>query len=119
VTRSGGIRAQESQDGRFLYYTKTRGITALWKAPLADGALSGPETQVAESIFYLDFDVGAEGVYFKPGRSIQFLPAGGGPIRKVGDVGGQGLSVSPDRRFFLYSVAAGLKSELMLVENFR
>jgi Tol biopolymer transport system component len=33
VTRNGGIYAQESPDGKLLFYTKARGATPLWKAP--------------------------------------------------------------------------------------
>jgi hypothetical protein len=82
--------------------------------------LSGPETQLAEAIFYLNFDVRPEGVYFSPSGSIQFLPLTGGPLRRVGEKAGYALSVSPDRRFCLYyRASARSMSELMLVENFR
>ncbi len=119
VTRNGGIYAQESAGGRFLVYTKTRGHTPLWKAPLSGGVVSGPETQVAGSIFYLNFEVRPEGIYFGQPGSIQFLPLAGGAPTRFSDRSGEVLSISPDRKFVLFSVQASSGGDLMLVENFR
>jgi Tol biopolymer transport system component len=119
VTRNGGIFAQESHDGRFLFYTKTRGVAGLWKTLLSEGTAIGPESQVAGAVYYLNFAVRPEGVYFSPGGPIQFLPFNGGPVVSFGaKTAGALLSVSPDRKFFLYSVSRST-SDLMLVENFR
>ncbi|MFN0170314.1 MAG: TolB family protein [Bryobacteraceae bacterium] len=123
VTKKGGLFALESPDGRFLYYTKVRGRTGLWKAA-ADGS---EETQIAESIFYLSFTVELTGVYFLPeagidaGTSIQVMGFDGGAARKIAAVEKRPhthISVSPDGRWILYAQSSPPESDLMLVENF-
>jgi hypothetical protein len=76
---------------------------------------------VAEAIGYLNFAVRPEGVYFRSGGSIQFVPFAGGAVKAIGalDKPTTSLSVSPDGRFFLYTTAGAPISDLMLVENFR
>ena len=118
VTRNGGIHAQESQDRRFLFYTKTRGIVPLWRAPLADGVITGPEERIHEPIFYLSFEVRPEGVYVGSRTSFQLLPASGGASVLFQTAIGQEISVSADRKFVLSNVSADT-SDLMVMDNFR
>jgi Tol biopolymer transport system component len=61
-------------------------------------------------------------VLFRSGKSsIQFLNIATGKVKTVAPVSlpFEGLSVSPDGRFLLFSQADEVGSDLMLVENFR
>ncbi|HTS27773.1 MAG TPA: protein kinase [Bryobacteraceae bacterium] len=123
VTTNGGHVAMESTDGKFVYYTKTPGNSALWRAPV-DG---GGETQVLPSVVNWAFRVAESGIYFA-GRApagdnaIQFLNFASGQVQLLTSAarpGGGNFSVSPDGRFALYTQREVSRSELMLVENFR
>ena len=125
VTRNGGGNGFESLDGKFVYYSKGRYGTSLWKISV-DG---GDETQVLESLVSWDgFVVVDAGIYFIPtpaagaaSSSINFLSFATGKIRSVAttDRPADGLTVSPDGRWILYTQLDQDVSELMLVENFR
>jgi Tol biopolymer transport system component len=123
VTREGGFAALESPDSQWVYYTKSEEASSLWKVP-RDG---GVETQVLESVDQLAFAIINEGIYFIPradsaGRSsIQFLDFTTKRIRSIATIKSairQYLSVSPDRRWIIYSQTDQEGSDLMLVENF-
>jgi Tol biopolymer transport system component len=122
VTRYGGVAAFESPDNRFVYYSKGRNDTSLWRVPVG----GGEEQQVLESVWWLNFAVVPNGIFFRPGHadgawSIRFFSFHTrattvvAPIEGTADVG---LSVSPDGRYILYSQSDQQSSELMLVENF-
>jgi Tol biopolymer transport system component len=125
VTRKGGFRALESPDGKVLYYAKSDGPTNLWKVPVE----GGEENQVLTSLSHGEnFAVVDEGIYFIPtpdpanGYSIQFLSFATRKITLITKIGKPvelGLSVSPDRKWILYSQIDERSSDLMLVENFR
>jgi Tol biopolymer transport system component len=123
VTRHGGYVAHDSPDGRFVYYSKGRGQTTLWRVP----ANGGEEQQVLQSVGWQSFAVVPDGIYFVPGetsdtRSIQFFSFRTGAVTVVAPIEGtpnQGLSVSPDGHYILYSQTHQQSSELMLLENFR
>ena len=74
------------------------------------------------------FSLVNEGIYFipEPGADrksfIQFLSFVTGKVKRVALLSGssaEGLSVSPDGRFLLFSQLDEAGSDLMLVENFR
>jgi Tol biopolymer transport system component len=127
MTKNGGIAAVESPDGKFLYYTKVRGITGLWRMPVE----SGPETQVLESLLYLNFAVRPEGIYFSPATgpssiwpSFQILSFPSGKVKTIVQGATLGLevrtmTVAPNGRSILYSRPGPEHSVLMLVENFQ
>ena len=125
VTRKGGNGAQESPDGRFLYYVKGGDdVASLWRMPLE----GGEETQVLDSVWCQDFAVVEQGIYFIPGQpngeisSVEFLSFATGKVTTIARLGGcaaWGFSVSPDGRYLLYSQYEGGGNDLMLVENFR
>jgi eukaryotic-like serine/threonine-protein kinase len=125
VTRKGGFRALESPDRKVLYYAKNDGPTGLWTVPVE----GGEESQVLASVSHGEnFDVVDEGIYFIPtpdptaGYSIQFFSFATRkmtPITKIEKPANLGLSVSPDRKWILYSQIDQQSSDLMLVENFR
>jgi serine/threonine protein kinase len=125
VTRNGGETAIESPDGKFIYYTKEFARSSgLWKMPVS----GGEEVQVLPSVFSRGFTLVNDGIYFipEPGAdgkgSLQFLSLGTGKVTTVAPMSGgpfEGLSVSPDSRFLLFSQFDEAGSDLMLVENFR
>jgi Tol biopolymer transport system component/predicted Ser/Thr protein kinase len=132
MTKNGGIAAFESPDSKFLYYTKVRGTTSLWKAPVT----GGPESKVVDSLFYLNFAVAEEGIYFasrdlgetRRGRGSIALLGFGGDITEINGSGEppiisggiSSLTTSPDRRWLLYVVSERRGGQdLMLLDNFR
>jgi Tol biopolymer transport system component len=122
ITRHGGYVAFESPDRRFVYYSKARGETSLWRVPVR----GGKERQVLESVSWMNFAVVPEGIFFLPGHTNQthsiqffnFLTAATMPIAPIEGTVDIGLSVSPDQRYILYSQNDQQSSELMLVEKF-
>jgi eukaryotic-like serine/threonine-protein kinase len=118
--RGGG--PVESPDGKFIYYHKDDGI---WRVPASGGA----QTQVIDSIHPEGgWVVVAEGIYFisKPDAKgvsyLRFKDLATRAVRTIAPIKGKpywGLTVSPDRRTFLYAQSDESGSDLMLVENFR
>jgi Tol biopolymer transport system component/DNA-binding winged helix-turn-helix (wHTH) protein len=128
VTRDGGYAPMESPDGKFLYYTKDLGATSLWRIPSGGGQAS----KVLENLsFYNNLAIVDNGIYFVPmpnrsgGSSIQFLNLRTNQIRPVANfekmVGylDEGLAVSPNGRWMLYTKTDKVGAELRLAENFR
>ena len=122
ITRHGGRAAFESPDGSFVYYSKARGQTSLWRVPVG----GGEERQVLESVSWLSFAVVSDGIYFVPAKIsgpnfIRFFNFRTGAITLIAPIAGVpdiGLSMSSDRRYILYA-QTDRTSELRLVENFR
>jgi Tol biopolymer transport system component len=126
VTRNGGLEAFESPDGRYLYYTKRNGDGGFWRMPLQGGTESHvPGLEPIDNRFW---DNSPEGIYFvergtEPALRLFRFPTG--KISRIVDLPVppnpvfRGLSMSPDRRGFLYMHADVGKSNLMYVDNFR
>jgi len=118
--RGGG--PVESPDGKFIYYRKDDGI---WRVPTSGDA----ESQVIDSIHPEGgWVVVEDGIYFisKPNEKgvshIRFKDLAASSIRTIAPIKGKpswGLTVSPDRKTFLYTQSDESGSDLMLVENFR
>jgi Tol biopolymer transport system component/DNA-binding winged helix-turn-helix (wHTH) protein len=122
VTKNGGVVAQESVDGKKLFYTKTTTGGDLWQMPVG----GGQEALAGASIQHRNFAVASTGIYFvqdtKGVSDLRFLPFAPGPIRTIASLGrpvDSGIAVSPDERFVLFTQADFDGSDLMLVENFR
>jgi len=126
VTDKGGWGPVESPDGKSIYSTRasTDGPTLL-RVPAEGGAA---QQVLDSSIDGISYAVVGDGIYFiarrdpKSGDSIQFLNTATGKIQRIASIEkpvGFGLTVSPDRRWILYTQADQAGSDLMLVENFR
>jgi len=122
VTHRGGLVASESPDGQWLYFTGEGVDSSLWKMPTDGGA----ETQVLPSLSNWNFAVMEDGVYFMAGTrhgfAIEFLSFSTGKrelIAPVENGGYFGFSVSPDRKWILYSQILPFSSELVLAEGFQ
>jgi Tol biopolymer transport system component len=116
----------ESPDGKFLYYDKGWPDTyGIWRIPTSGGA----ETQFVDRLHPTGgWVVFADGIYYisKPNEKgvsyIRFKDFATSSDRSIVPIEGRvwwGLSVSPDRRTFLYTSSDESGSDLMLVENFR
>ena len=116
----------ESPDGKFLYYDKGWPDTyGIWRVPTSSRA----ETQFIDRVHPTGgWVVMDDGIYYistpnEKGTSyIRFKGFATGSDRAVVPIEGRvwwGLTVSPDRRTFLYALADESGSDLMLVENFR
>jgi Tol biopolymer transport system component len=127
VTRDGGAFAQESWDGRSLYYTRPGPATGIWRLPLDGGA----ETEVIRGPVRGGWALVRAGIYYRSVRrqgprnefTIQFFDFASGRstqvFRRVGSSSHADVAVSPDERWILYVEVPEWQSELMLVENFR
>ena len=67
VTRNGGFAAMESPDGKYLYYTKNRQVSGVWKAPVEGGEESRVLDAVSEAVA---FEVTSEGIWFLPPSNV-------------------------------------------------
>jgi Tol biopolymer transport system component len=125
VTRNGGQTAQESFDGRALYYAKNGSPTTIWRH-VFDG---GEDVQVADGLSYPNnFVVARDGIYFlavgdSPMRtSIDFFEFRSGrrtTLTKVGKPWWYGITLTPDERWLLVATVDRDGSDLMLVDPFR
>jgi Tol biopolymer transport system component len=132
VTRHGGDLSAESWDGRYLYYSKNqRPSGGLWRMP-TDG---GEETAVVSGSAggtFRGWALGRGGLYYttrsgegglRATYTIRYLDFESGETsevyRKEGPFSYWNLSVSPDERWVLHVERPALRSELMLVEDFR
>jgi len=125
VTQTGGLCPCESRDGEFLYYTKGSVPFSLWKVPLR----GSEETQVLGSLLNSEFfTVIDKGVYFlyrqHPGvdLSIEFFDFSTKETKtviKLDPLWYNYFDISADGGRILYVQRDDLRSDLMLVENFR
>jgi Tol biopolymer transport system component len=126
VTKNGGAASQESPDGKFLYYMRERTRTSsLWRMPVT----GGEEEKVLDSVsWFINFAVTPKGIYYIPARRdgqsfVEYLDLATRKVKPVFTIGSrpisQGLSVSPDERWILWTQTDVAGSDLMLVENFR
>ena len=131
VTKGGGSLAHESMDGKFLYYTKGRNVAGIWRLP-AEG---GEETLILDTLkagYWSAWTVVEEGIYFltaeQPARpAIEFFSFSTGRVTELAALAKpfrpwtnpEGLSVSANRRWILYTQEDRADMDIMLVENFR
>jgi len=139
ITHNGGGYAQESRDGKFVYYQKEKTknrhdfelLPQLWRMPTDGGreemviSLNSSSTTADLSWFWR---VTSEGIYFvdnggTPLPLLRLYDFRGGKVRTLHTLekrawGGPGLTVSPDRKSVLLGQVDNAGSDIMLVENF-
>lgn len=134
VTRGGGFGAFESLDGKYLYFSKWGGDIwtagdGIWKVPVG----GGEETRVLDRrVNCFNWKVAREGIYFLSSRripggeqwSIERLSPETGKVTQLFSQRSsashmEGLAVSPDGQWILYSEQPPAEADIMLVENFR
>ena len=120
VTHSQGGAAFESTDGKYLYFS-SEDTHALFRMP----AGGGEEKRVAPALAAWDrFSVTAKGVYFfSDAKTLQLLDEKTGEIRTVARLEGHsaenGITLSPDSAYLVFSELSRPRRDLMLVEGFR
>ena len=125
LTDDGGMNPVPSYNGETIYYNKAGGLYARSLA-------GGPERRVLESSLGNAYWPVKEGIFYiasapsvgPTARELRFLDYETKKSRLLDRFlsgGAQKLSVSPDRKTFLYSGPAAQSSnaDLMLIENFR
>ncbi len=123
VTKAGGFLAQESLDGKTLYYTKSSGESPLFATPVFGGA----EAKIIDGVVGRGFQVFSDGIYYlgsaKSQLEVRFRSFAAGKDRVIGSVKARVInvyiSVSPNRKSILLSYSLQSGSDLMLIENFR
>jgi Tol biopolymer transport system component len=131
ITKKGGFVPFESLDARWVYYTKGfYGAPGLWRVPVQ----GGEEVPVMEQ-FKADnwgaWAVAKRGIYFVdsdvwPLPTLKFFNFSTRHLNQVMSLeklpalsGNPVLAVSPDEQAILYAQIDDIKSDIMLVENFR
>jgi Tol biopolymer transport system component len=123
VTRNGGFIAFESTDGKTLFYTKAQD-SPIFATPVN----GGPERQIVDYSVLRALAVVDEGIYYigrrgEDGRNpLQLYEFSAGKSREIvrlDRVTQYGITVTPDRKTFLFSREMSSGADLMLVENFR
>jgi len=133
VTTKGGFEAEESPDGKFVYYAK-RGSKGIWRVP----AGGGEETQLLDKGAEAQWFLARKGIYLFERETVRgytlrrielysFATRGLShvadlPVTAAGvayNALEPALTVSPDGRRALFSQMDHAEFEIMLVENFR
>ena len=131
VTKGGGSVAYESMDGKFLYYTKGRNVVGIWRVPV-EGGEERLVVDTHKAGYWSAWTLVEKGIYFmtaeQPARpAIEFFSFSTGKVTEVVALtkpfrpwtNPEGLSVSPDGRWILYTQEDRSDTDIMLVENFR
>jgi len=128
VTKNGGFSSMESPDGTYLYFTKQKS-DGIWRMPVEGGEEALVLDRQAASLpgYWAVFD---DGIYYvEPYAATQarimfysFAKRQSIPIMTIPgqlDEWSGGLTVSPDRRWIVFSQREYSTSEIILAENFR
>jgi len=130
VTQGGGFRCQFSQDGRYIYYLKTRSGGEIWRLELA----SGHEEPIVPQMKSSNWKVLRDGIYFldsgadsqrgtaPKAADARFYRFATKKIEELGfrtpkPISSIGIEISPDGRWLYYSQLDSATSELYLIEN--
>ncbi len=122
-----GYGPVESFDGESVYFTTSPMAThnvLIEKASLHPTGTEGP-VEGMPPIFFESWTLVRNGIYFCPAnavRSVSFFDFATKHVRQLFDLPqspGMVSSVSPDGRYMLYSQSGEMRSDIMLVENFR
>jgi len=121
-----GVSPQESFDGKTVYFASHADNSTLKKT--ARSGQPGTESEVDGLPRVIDSGIWAlvpGGIYFVPAespRSLRYFDFGSRQIRPVFEADkdfGDGLSISPDGRWILYSQEGDPSGDIMLVDHFR
>ena len=120
------MTAVESSDGKVLYFTWWTGNTNIMTLPLdRPGAPPQAVPGLPKVFDEAQWTLAANGIYFTPHdnpRIICFFDFAIGQTRQIFKADkdlGEGMSISPDGRYMLYSQIDESNADIMLVDNFR
>jgi len=125
VTQGGGFEAQESFDGKWLYYSRFE-QPGIWRVPLA----GGNPAQVLKNSVGRYWTLSGDYLYFldlasQPRTTVNRLDLRTQQTARLAELekkqprGLSGLSVSPDGKSIIYPQADEETSRIILVENLR
>jgi Tol biopolymer transport system component len=125
VTQNGGIYAQESLDGKTLYFSDDN---AVWSLPVADIGIgrTNPGKVIDGLVYSTNFALTRQGIYYmsvgpSPRQStisfFDFRTRKGRSVLQIDKLWWFGLTVSPDQHSVLYSARDQDGTDLLLVEN--
>jgi serine/threonine protein kinase/Tol biopolymer transport system component len=126
VTKNGGVYAVESDDGRFLYYSKFT-ESGVWKMPVAGGEEVRVLDQPAGEQWF-NWALSPSGIYFltgdPPNGKIKFFDFATGKTTSIFALEKRvpffaGLALSPDGKSLLFAQFESSDSYVILVKNFR
>jgi Tol biopolymer transport system component len=131
VTHGGGYAAMESPDAKYLYFTKSRENSALWRKGIQESIDAGEEPVSVPLQEWGQWTCGPNGIFFfywpehyHQDVRLKFLDLVTKRIHELARIekpiiGGRNLTLSPDGRYVAYSQIDNSGSDIMLVENFR
>jgi Tol biopolymer transport system component len=126
VTHQGGFAAFESPDGNYVYYAKGLDVRGLWRLPVKGGAEELVLNRLGAGAWQL-WAVVNPGIYFAEpeGKNrgviefFSFATRGVTRVAAMERMSEDGLAVSPDGRWLVYTQDDTPSSDIMLVENFQ
>ena len=122
VTQDGGMAAEESPDGKWLYFTRPD-EAGIWRRPLQGGAVE-QVTDLLDAHLWGEWTVTEKGIFLmhQDDHRVQllFLSLVNGAVTPLATSNFPGgLTLSPDGSFLLYSQIDRRESDIMLVEGVR
>jgi Tol biopolymer transport system component len=128
ITTRGGVIAEESLTGDYLYFQKTF-TDGIWRLP----AGGGEETLVLPDFsapMYGNWRLAADGLYYidprtRPFGSVEFFEFATQRRHRIAlltaaaTTWSGGMTISPDRKWIVYQQMSRAASEIILVDNFR
>lgn len=131
ITRNGGSEAEESPDGKTLYYSR-RAVPGLWSTPAA----GGEETLILKDLQWensRNWIVAQDGIYYlaregnRPSEwkySLKQYRFQDRAVRHIASLRGASVlngrcSLSPDRHTFLYVQQQRTETDLAILKGFR
>ena len=119
VTKNGGWRSRESDDGQTLYYQKFE-APGVFRMPVTGGT----EHKIADSPVHAAWDSNGREMYYLAGRDLHRLDTATGRdtiVRTFDRISGgtNNFTISPDGRWLVYVRLDQRINDLMMIENFR
>ena len=123
VTTNGGIYAAESNDGEYVYYSRSQTDPTLWRVAVTGGA-EQPVMGAPEPFGCSHWAMGAAGLYIvDPKGNLVYYDFAHRQAIKIlhhpGFLSDWSLAVSPDGREVVWAQVDDRAADLMLVTNFR
>jgi Tol biopolymer transport system component len=128
ITRGGGYGGVESLDGKFLFYARSPLSGAIWRVPVEGGEETPVGPEVRSLRLPQNFALGPHGIYFAATddaahqfelRFFSFLTRRTETVTRFRYGLGNGMAVSPEGNWLLFTTSELRSGDLFLVENFR